>query len=565
MLEKLTINNIALIHSQSIEFTDGLNVLTGETGAGKSLIIDSLSLLLGEKADKSLISRGEKFASVEAVFTDIPDAVKSVMVELGLEEDDTLIITRKISMEGKNECRVNGNTFTLSMLKRLSSYLMDLHGQFEHQNLLKISSHIGILDLYGGKKILDLKNKYVDVLNEYKTVLEELDGFTVDDQERERLIELYGYQMQEIDDAGFYEGEEEELKNYRNQVLHQEKILEAINGAIKIASGDNYEYAGVLDSVKKIGVLLNSIMPYLNQINEVVDRVESVKIELEDISNELESILDNVYFDEQKAKENEDRLDLLSSFKKKYGFDITAINDYREKIGREYEKLVNSYERIAVLKAQKVKIQEALVNKANELTKERQKVAKEFEKAIKQELVELGMKSANFVVDFKPLSLDSLSVSGLDKVEFMFSANLGELVKPLKDVASGGEMSRFMLAVKNITARIEGIGTLVFDEVDTGVSGHIALVLAEKLGKVSQMAQVICVTHLAQISSYGKTHFFIEKHEENGKTITEVMNLNGEARAKEIARLISGNITESSLKHANEMLESGENFYKNLK
>ena len=565
MLEKLTINNIALIHSQSIEFTDGLNVLTGETGAGKSLIIDSLSLLLGEKADKSLISRGEKFASVEAVFTDIPDAVKSVMVELGLEEDDTLIITRKISMEGKNECRVNGNTFTLSMLKRLSSYLMDLHGQFEHQNLLKISSHIGILDLYGGKKILDLKNKYVDVLNEYKTVLEELDGFTVDDQERERLIELYGYQMQEIDDAGFYEGEEEELKNYRNQVLHQEKILEAINGAIKIASGDNYEYAGVLDSVKKIGVLLNSIMPYLNQINEVVDRVESVKIELEDISNELESILDNVYFDEQKAKENEDRLDLLSSFKKKYGFDITAINDYREKIGREYEKLVNSYERIAMLKAQKVKIQEALVNKANELTKERQKVAKEFEKAIKQELVELGMKSANFVVDFKPLSLDSLSVFGLDKVEFMFSANLGELVKPLKDVASGGEMSRFMLAVKNITARIEGIGTLVFDEVDTGVSGHIALVLAEKLGKVSQMAQVICVTHLAQISSYGKTHFFIEKHEENGKTITEVMNLSGEARAKEIARLISGNITESSLKHANEMLESGENFYKNLK
>ncbi|MBR2909479.1 MAG: DNA repair protein RecN [Clostridia bacterium] len=565
MLEKLTINNIALIHSQSIEFTDGLNVLTGETGAGKSLIIDSLSLLLGEKADKSLISRGEKFASVEAVFTDIPDAVKSVMVELGLEEDDTLIITRKISMEGKNECRVNGNTFTLSMLKRLSSYLMDLHGQFEHQNLLKISSHIGILDLYGGKKVLDLKNKYVDVLNEYKTVLEELDGFTVDDQERERLIELYGYQMQEIDDAGFYEGEEEELKNYRNQVLHQEKILEAINGAIKIASGDNYEYAGVLDSVKKIGVLLNSIMPYLNQINEVVDRVESVKIELEDISNELESILDNVYFDEQKAKENEDRLDLLSSFKKKYGFDITAINDYREKIGREYEKLVNSYERIAVLKAQKVKIQEALVNKANELTKERQKVAKEFEKAIKQELVELGMKSANFVVDFKPLSLDSLSVFGLDKVEFMFSANLGELVKPLKDVASGGEMSRFMLAVKNITARIEGIGTLVFDEVDTGVSGHIALVLAEKLDKVSQMAQVICVTHLAQISSYGKTHFFIEKHEENGKTITEVMNLNGEARAKEIARLISGNITESSLRHANEMLESGENFYKNLK
>ena len=247
MLERLTINNIALIHNQSIEFTDGLNVLTGETGAGKSLIIDSLSLLLGEKADKSLISRGEKVASVEAVFTGVPEQVKEVMVELGLEEDDTLIIVRKISAEGKNECRVNGNTFTLSMLKKLSAYLMDLHGQFEHQNLLKVSNHISILDLYGGKQVIDLKNDYFNVLAEYKDILNELEGFTIDDQERNRLIDLYGYQMQEIDDAAFYEGEEEELKNYRNQVLHQEKILDAVNGAIKISSGDGYEYSGTIE------------------------------------------------------------------------------------------------------------------------------------------------------------------------------------------------------------------------------------------------------------------------------------------------------------------------------
>ncbi|MBQ3158175.1 MAG: AAA family ATPase, partial [Clostridia bacterium] len=327
MLERLTINNIALIHNQSIEFTDGLNVLTGETGAGKSLIIDSLSLLLGEKADKSLISRGEKVASVEAVFTGVPEQVKEVMVELGLEEDDTLIIVRKISAEGKNECRVNGNTFTLSMLKKLSAYLMDLHGQFEHQNLLKVSNHISILDLYGGKQVIDLKNDYFNVLAEYKDILNELEGFTIDDQERNRLIDLYGYQMQEIDDAAFYEGEEEELKNYRNQVLHQEKILDAVNGAIKISSGDGYEYSGTIEGLKKIGVLLNSVSPYLNQISEIVERVESIKIDLEDLTNDLEGLLDSVYFDEQKAKENEDRLDLLSSFKKKYGFDIPAIND----------------------------------------------------------------------------------------------------------------------------------------------------------------------------------------------------------------------------------------------
>lgn len=565
MLERLTINNIALIHSQTIEFTDGLNVLTGETGAGKSLIIDSLSLLLGEKADKTLISRGEKIASVEAVFSCIPDNVKEIMVDLGLEEDDTLIISRKISAEGKNECRVNGNSFTLSMLKRLTVPLMDLHGQFEHQNLLKVSNHLNILDLYGGAKIEGLKNNYLTVLNEYKLILEELEGFTIDDEERNRLIELYGYQMQEIDDAAFYEGEEEDLKNYRNQVLHQEKIIEAINGAIKIASGDGYEYTGAVEGVKKISVLLNSIVPYMNQMSILADRVESIKIDLEDLSSDLEGVLDDIYFDEQKAKENEERLDLLSSFKKKYGFDIPAINAYREKIGIEYDKLVNSYERVAGLKSMREKTQEVLVEKAKELTLERKKVAKDFEKMVKEELVQLGMKSANFVVDFKDLDVGSLNSAGLDKVEFMFSANLGEVVKPLKDVASGGEMSRFMLAVKNITAKIEGIGTLVFDEIDTGVSGHIALVLAEKLGNVAQMAQVICVTHLAQIASFGKTHFFIEKREQDGRTITEVKVISKEDRVKEIARLISGNITESSLKHSQEMLEAGENFYKNLK
>ena len=371
--------------------------------------------------------------------------------------------------------------------------------------------------------------------------------------------------MQEIDDAAFYEGEEEELKNYRNQVLHQEKILEALNSSVKLTSGDGYEYSGASENLKKIETLLGSITQYFEPINEINERIESVKIELEDISDTLEQYIENMYFDEQKAKENENRLDLLSSFKKKYGFDIATINDYRNKIGKEYDKLVNSYERVSELKQLKEKTVEDLIEKAEKLTQERKRVAKSFEIAIKRELVELGMKSANFVVDFKNLDVDTLSASGLDKVEFMFSANLGELVKPLKDVASGGEMSRFMLAVKNITAKIEGIGTLVFDEIDTGVSGHIALVLAEKLGKVAGMAQVICVTHLAQIASYGNSHYYIEKQEVDGKTKTEVSKLGDKEREKEIARLISGNITESSLKHASEMLESGKNFYKNLK
>ena len=289
MLERLNIQNIALIRKQSIDFTDGLNVLTGETGAGKSLIIDSLSLLLGEKADKSLISHGEKFASVEAVFSGLTDNQKTIMVDLGLEEDDTLIISRKISLDGKNECRVNGSMFTLSMLKKLAAPLMDLHGQFEHQNLLKVSNHLSVLDLYGGKVIQTIREKYVVLLNKYKKVLDELSEHTVDDRERERLIELYGYQISEIEDAGFYDGEEEELKEFRNQVLHQEKILESLNAVVNILSGDSYESYGACDSIKKACSFLNSISSYYKESDELVGRLESLKIELEDIKDTVEN------------------------------------------------------------------------------------------------------------------------------------------------------------------------------------------------------------------------------------------------------------------------------------
>ena len=564
MLERLTIRNIALIRNQSIEFTNGLNVLTGETGAGKSLIIDSLSLLLGEKADKTLISHGEKFASVEAVFGSLTDYQKSVMEELGLEDEEELIISRKISVDGKNECRVNGNLFTLSMLKKISAPLMDLHGQFEHQNLLKINNHINILDLYGGQEVLNLKEQYCSVLSKYKDVLEEISNYTVDDSEREKLIELYDFQIKEIDDAGFYVGEEEELKDFRNQVLHQEKILESLSNASNIIGGNSYESQGVSELIKKAENLIGGISNYFKDAEDFFNRLESLKIELDDIKDSIDQKLDSIYFDEQKAIENEKRLDLLSAFKKKYGFTIEEIVAYRDKIKTEQEKLIGSKDRVNELKQAKIMLESNLKLIGLELSTKRKSVAKVFEKEVVSELKALGMKSANFVVDFQEIGIESLNKYGLDRVEFMFSANLGESVKPLKNVASGGEMSRFMLAVKNITAKLEGISTLIFDEIDTGVSGQIALVLGEKLAKVSLEAQVICVTHLSQIASYGINHLFISKFEKDGFTNTEVKALNKKERIEEIARLISGNITESALKHAEEMLEKGDNFYKSL-
>ena len=560
MLERLSIKNIALIREQTINFKSGFNVLTGETGAGKSLIIDSLSLLLGEKADKSLISHGETFATVEAVFSSLSDNVLNLLEEFGLEREDTLIISRKISIDGKNECRVNGTTFTLSMLKKLSAPLMDLHGQFEHQNLLKVSNHIGILDSYGASKISGLLQNYQICYAKYEENQNELRKLVTNDKERERLIDLYSYQVEEIDNAGFYDGEEEELKDFRNQVLHSEKIMDSLSNAVTLGKGDGYEYAGVAESIKKMQTMLGMVAEYSKEIAPQLDRIESLKIEFEDVVDTLEEIKDNMYFDEQKAKQNEERLDLLSSFKKKYGSTISEIIEYRDKTQTELEKLINSENRVNELKKEQQKLEAELILTAEKLSKARKESALKMEKEVTSELVSLGMKSARFVIDIQPLSLENRNKDGFDRVEFMFSANLGEEVKPLKAVASGGEMSRFMLAVKNITAKIEGISTLIFDEIDTGVSGMMALVLGEKLCMVSKFAQVICVTHLAQVASFGKTQFLIEKSESQGKTITSVKELDRAERVKEIARLVSGVVSEKALQSAEELLKNAEDF-----
>lgn len=560
MLERLSIKNIALIREQTINFKSGFNVLTGETGAGKSLIIDSLSLLLGEKADKSLISHGETFATVEAVFSSLSDNVLNLLEEFGLEREDTLIISRKISIDGKNECRVNGTTFTLSMLKKLSAPLMDLHGQFEHQNLLKVANHIGILDSYGASKISGLLQNYQICYAKYEENQNELRKLVTNDKERERLIDLYSYQVEEIDNAGFYDGEEEELKDFRNQVLHSEKIMDSLSNVVTLGKGDGYEYAGVAESIKKMQTMLGMVAEYSKEIAPQLDRIESLKIEFEDVVDTLEEIKDNMYFDEQKAKQNEERLDLLSSFKKKYGSTISEIIEYRDKTQTELEKLINSENRVNELKKEQQKLEAELILTAEKLSKARKESALKMEKEVTSELVSLGMKSARFVIDIQPLSLENRNKDGFDRVEFMFSANLGEEVKPLKAVASGGEMSRFMLAVKNITAKIEGISTLIFDEIDTGVSGMMALVLGEKLCMVSKFAQVICVTHLAQVASFGKTQFLIEKSESQGKTITSVKELDRTERVKEIARLVSGVVSEKALQSAEELLKNAEDF-----
>ncbi|MBQ8451445.1 MAG: DNA repair protein RecN [Clostridia bacterium] len=561
MLQSLTIKNIALIDNVTIELGRGFNVLTGETGAGKSLIIDSLALLLGEKADKTLISYGESQASVEAVFETNSQLVLDRLVEFGLERENTIVISRKLTSDGKNECRVNGKTFTLSMLKAISAPLMDLHGQFQHQEILKESNQLKIIDEFGGSEVLNAKQNYFETFKKLKAVKKELSSFNFDSRDREKLLDLYSYQIKEIEDANFVDGEEEELKEFRMKVLNQEKIAFSL-GRISSCLDGNGE-VGAVELIKKCDNEFGEVLKFLPNSQELADRISSARYELEDILDSIESLKDELTFDEYSAAENEKRLDLLSSLKKKYGANIAEINAYLENIKREYEKLNNSAEMVEKLEKQRGLLLIELKEKAAILSNIRRKFAKNFEEKVKFELSELSMKGANLLVDFETVDETLADETGFDKITFMFSANAGQPVKPLSKVASGGEMSRFMLAVKNITADIDQVDTMIFDEIDTGISGDTANVLAEKLAKIGKKHQVICVTHLAQVASFGTTHFYISKFLDNGKTRTSVELLDESKKVQEIARIIGGAVSSFSIEHAKLMIDAGKNFNKN--
>ena len=555
MLQSLTIKNIALIDELTIELGNGFNVLTGETGAGKSLIIDSLALLLGEKADKSLISYGKDFASVEAVFETTSEEVLSKMEEFGLEKENTIIIFRKLSVDGKNECRVNGKSFTLSMLKSITSPLMDLHGQFQHQELLKQSVQLKTLDEFGIREVGNLKEEFRDIFYKLKQVNKQLKSYNFDSKDREKLLDMYAYQINEIEEAHFVSGEEEELKEFRMKVLNQEKIIDSLKRA-ESYFGDS----GLVYQIKRLEREFDDIVKYLPEKQELLERISSIKYEIEDINSEIEGVGESLYFDEFSAVENEKRLDLLSSLKKKYGSSIDEINLYLEKVKLDYEKLQNSAEIVEKLEKERENLVNLLKIKANELSIKRKEIAIVFTQRVKENLAELSMKNAKFEIVFSELDETNCDETGFDKIEFMFTANAGQPLKPLSKVASGGEMSRFMLSVKNVTADIVSVDTMIFDEIDTGISGDTANALAVKLATIGKNHQVICVTHLAQVASFGSTHFYISKFDDNGKTKTQLALLSKENRVSEIARLIGGNISDFSLNHARLMLETGFNF-----
>ncbi len=562
MLCQLSIENIALIDKLSLELKDGLNILSGETGAGKSIIIDSLNFVLGERADKSLIRFGTDKASVEAVFEDYDTpAVDAYLEDLGIEREDVLVLRRKMSVDGKNECRINGRISTLSTLKGLTELLVDIHGQHEHQSLLKSANHVTLLDKLGEKKIATLKEDVENDYKQYTSLKREFARFGNSD-ERERKLDILNFQIDEIEKADVKDGEEDELLTARKRIRNMEKIISALEGAKNLLDG--YDSQSVSASIKNSVALLNTISSYDESIEPIAYRLDSCKVEITDISETLSDMLQKLDFDSRSADKIEERLEVVRNILRKYGGSFESLQRFYEEAVNEAQMLSNATERVEELEKEIEKAAKDLLVSAKKLSEERRKVADKFEKDITKELCDLGMGGSTFKVDIqKSEDVDDISANGMDSVEFMISPNVGEPLKPLAKIISGGEMSRFMLAFKNILAGVDDIGTMVFDEIDTGISGNISQVVSEKMCNISRARQVIAVTHMPSLAAMADNHYLISKSTQNGKTLTHVDLLQDDT--DEVARLIGGNdYSIYAVPHAKEMKANAQRYKDSL-
>ncbi len=556
MLSFLKINNIALIEELEIDFENGLNVITGETGAGKSIIIDSLNFVIGGKINKGIFRSGSNYIAVEAVFSNVTEEVKEVLRSYDIECDTEILIKRKQTLEGKNELRVNGSTVTITMLKNITSKLVDIHGQHEHQAILQDKYHLQMLDNLLGEDIVTLKETVALKYAELQTINKELKSLGSSAANRERMLDLLQYQINEIEKAKLKPGEDDELANRRMVMLNGEKIATALKTACDFLDGD---YSSVVDSLKKANGELSNIVKFDEGLEDYRTRIESSRLELLDISESLSDYLQAINFDQKEFDEIDARLDQIKLLKKKYGATVEEILSFLDKSKKEYDNLINSNEKIEKLLIEKDNKIKDLFKVSKELSNKRKTFAKTLEKTVCTQLTDLGMKNAKFIVEFSvepevETCENSLTANGFDIVRFMFSANLGQDIKPLAEIISGGEASRFMLALKNIMADADGIATLVFDEIDTGVSGNMGYMVACKLANISNKHQVISVSHLPQICAMADAGFRSTKYNEDNVTKTKIERLSETAVLNEISRL-SGGMEESNvtLEHSKEL------------
>lgn len=564
MLKELSIKNFAIIEELTVEFLNGLTVLTGETGAGKSIIIDAVQLLAGGRGSQEFIRHGAKKAELEGLFTlsyeNHPAYEKCE--DAGIEiEEGTLILRRDIYDSGKSICRVNGKLVPLSVLRDISSTLIDIHGQHESQELMDDKQHIHLLDQFAGEEIIPIKEQYEKQYEAYKTLKKELAAISVNEQQVAQKIDLYQFQIKEIDACKFQPNEEENLTEERRRLMNFNKIFECSNTAHEAILGESKG----LDWIGQAMTQLEDVVLVDESFKEYSDAVSNAFYNLQEAAFGIKNILDDLEFNPERLNEVEHRLALIQSMKRKYGSTLKEILVYRAKIGEELESLLNRDENIQKNEQQLIELRSELLKTASKLTAIRKKVGERLSNAIMQQLCELYMEKAKFSVHFELLSEEQFDHNGIDKIVFYIATNVGEPPKPLTKIASGGELSRVMLALKTIFSTTNGITSIIFDEVDTGVSGRVAQAIAEKIAAISIHSQVLCISHLPQVAAMADHHYHIQKQEVTNRTFTSLTEIFGDERIDEISRIMSGTeVTELTFKHAKELIEIAEDRKKAL-
>lgn len=556
MLQLLHIENIAIIEQADIAFEPGFNALTGETGAGKSIVIDSLSAVLGQRTSRDLIRTGSDKAFVSACFSAVPAAVTA---DLGLESGEELLLQREIYADGRNLCRINGRPSTVTQLRTLGMRLLNIHGQHDGQQLLDEEQHIVYLDNYG--RMDDLKGAYQAAYHKLAELRRKIQSLQMDEAEKARRMDTLRYQINELERAELKVGEEEALNARRNFLRNSEKFISAVSEADYCMNGDDNS-DGALNLLRQAQQALSGIKNLDGDYMELFTRLESVYSEVYDLADILRDKCESFEFSSDELDEVEGRLDQLYRLKKKYGPSVEDMLAYLERCRIELSQITEADDTLALLEREKQNAEKNAIAAAKTLSAARKAAAEQMSAQILSELQQLDMAKIRFSVSFEEKPLDE---SGLDEVRFLMSANVGEELKPIHKIASGGELARIMLALKNVLSEQDQVGTMVFDEVDTGVSGRAAQKVAEKMARISRRKQVLCVTHLPQLAAMADTHFSVEKGEANGRTYTKVTRLNREDRRRELARLTGGShVSEVMLSGAEELLQEAEGYRNSL-
>lgn len=554
MLRELDIRNFAIIDALTVSFSEGLTVLTGETGAGKSIIIDAVHLLAGGRGSQEFIRHGAKKAEIEGLFSldDDQHPVFRRLEEFGITwSDGDILLRRELNDKGKNVCRINGKLVTISILREVGAALIDIHGQHETQELMDEKQHLYLLDQFAGKSLAKSKESYHHTFDKYTKLKREFSSYTENEQQIAQRIDLLTFQLQEIEAAELVIGEEEDLVAERKKLQNFNKIYESISAAHEAIQGES-------KGLDWIGSAMSEL-EHAASVDETFtgssETLSGAFYLIQDTGTEIKRILDDMEFDPARLNDIEQRLAVIQSLKRKYGASVEDILLYHEKQTDELDKLVNRDQRYQLDQEKLKELTDDLRVEAEELTILRKKAAKSLGKAIMEQLKELHMAKASFEVNFGNLPNGRFDRNGHDSISFYISTNLGEPLKPLTKVASGGELSRMMLALKTIFSKHQGITSIIFDEVDTGVSGRVAQAIAEKIAAISVHSQVLCISHLPQVAAMADQHLFIEKKVDKQRTTTAVTELDGRERTEEMSRMLSGaEITDLTLQHAEELL-----------